>query len=298
MDEYPRIISMPALQGIAVTFALLALLLTLTRLVLTWRTSHRFHLDSLFSATAAFLVIPYTIGTLIDDQVQYEMQAYSVGWESSLPSLNRIERAFKTEVACTVFFWLIIYSSKATFLTIYWRMICERRAARNIWFIISSLTALFFGIIFLSVFWVCGSPGRVEACQSMGEAAATRLLTTWCVLNLVDFALLILFPLAIMPTSHTQHGKRQMAVMSAMLLLAAFFTSLDILRTYWNLTISLSDTTNLILLWRVLQPIIAAMLAALSGLANWCRISYPASDVPEDDRSWIEIGDLGKVSEA
>lgn len=148
-------------KGIAITFAIVSVVLTVARLIRTWRNSNCFHLDSIFTATATFLVIPYTTGTLIDDQVQYEMQMYSMGWSSSLPTLERVRIAFKTEVACTVFFWLIIYASKATFLTIYWRTLCGRRVARMVWFVIASITALFFGIVFLSVFWVCGSPGRV-----------------------------------------------------------------------------------------------------------------------------------------
>lgn len=159
------------LQGIAITFALIAIILTLTHLTLTHRSSHRFHLDSFFSATATFLVIPYTIGSLIDDQVQHELTTYSMGWMSSLPSMKRIQIAFKTEVACTALLWLIICFSKATFLAVYWRALCEKGIAKNVWFAMTSLTALFFAIIFLSVFWVCGSPQRVG---DLGKSLACR----------------------------------------------------------------------------------------------------------------------------
>lgn len=108
---------------------------------------------------------------------------------------------------------------------------------------------------------------------------------------------MIIFPLTIMLASRTKLDKHQTLVISAMLLLATFFMVLDILRTYWSLTIPLNNTTNLILLWRVLEPIVAAMLAAVSGFADWCRIHRPASGVPDDDRSWIEISDMGKSPE-
>jgi hypothetical protein len=121
-------------KGIAITFATVAIILTIARLVRSWRVSKRFQLDDLFSAVAAFLVIPYTASTLIDDKVQYEMQDYALGRSTYPPSLERIQNAFKTEVACTVFMWLIIYAAKATFLTIYWRAFCGRRAARYAWF--------------------------------------------------------------------------------------------------------------------------------------------------------------------
>ena len=101
-----------------------------------------------------------------------------------------------------------------------------------------------------------------------------------------------------MLTSRTQLAMRQTLVLSAILLLAAFFISLDILRTFWNLTVSLSDNTNLILLWRVIEPIVAASLAALSGLADWCRVHRPAPNaILEGNRSWIEIGRVGKKEE-
>jgi glycerol uptake facilitator-like aquaporin len=126
-----------------------------------WRVYRRFQLDDLFSAAAAFLVIPYTAATLVDDKVQYEMEEYALGLSASPPSLERIQNAFKTEVAATVFMWLIIYAAKAAFLTIYWRASCGRRAARHAWFAAAGVTSLCFGIIFFSVFWVCGSPTRV-----------------------------------------------------------------------------------------------------------------------------------------
>lgn len=102
-----------------------------------------------------------------------------------------------------------------------------------------------------------------------------------------------------MLNSRPHLATRQTVVLSAMLLLAAFFISLDLLRTYWGVNITLSKTTDLILLWRILEPIIAATLAALSGLADWCRVRHSASGaMSEDNRSWVELGDVGnKVDE-
>ena len=99
--------------------------------------------------------------SLADDAVDYDIKMYNLGLSGEAPSLRRLEVAIRMEVACTVFFWVIIYAAKANFLVIYWRTFCLRRGPTLAWSGIAALTALSFGILLLSVFWVCGSASKV-----------------------------------------------------------------------------------------------------------------------------------------
>ncbi|KAF1977827.1 hypothetical protein BU23DRAFT_274205 [Bimuria novae-zelandiae CBS 107.79] len=295
--EHPHMLSLTTLQGLAWTFAALGIILTIVRLLHRWKNSRCLHLDDIFSAVATTILVPFTAMTLQDDAIDIEMTMYRLGRSDHIPSLEKVDTAIKTEVACTVLFWIIIYAAKASFLAAYWRTFCANRVACFVWYTLAAVTAISFGALFMSVFWICGQPsnvGDLVACKSVGTAYAIRLLTVWCVLNLVDCFLLIVYPFANTSFSRTQLNTRQTICISLMLLLVAFFVALDILRTYWNLTLSLSETTNLVLLWRLLEPSVAVILCAMSGFAGLCRVPRSDSDISDDERGWIEIGRVGK----
>ena len=105
---------------------------------------------------------------------------------------------------------------------------------------------------------------------------------------------MLVYPIAFVSVSKKQIDPRQLLWVAITLILAAFFVALDILRTYWNLNISLGDTTNLIFLWRLLEPDVAVILSATSRFTDLEQDDWPTSDIPDDHRSWIEIGAMNK----
>lgn len=105
---------------------------------------------------------------------------------------------------------------------------------------------------------------------------------------------MILYPLFNISFSSRHVKKHEVITTMIMLVLALFFITVDILRTYWNLTVSLGETTNLIFLWRLLEPITAVLLAAVSGFGSLDHAWKADSGVGHDDRGWIEIDTVGK----
>lgn len=105
---------------------------------------------------------------------------------------------------------------------------------------------------------------------------------------------MVVFPLIVTSPRNTQLDKRQVLVATAILLLVIFFIALDILRTYWNLTISLSETTNLVFVWRILEPNVAVILAAMSGLTGLGQMRSPMPSISDERRGWIEIETVQK----
>lgn len=99
--------------------------------------------------------------SLADDAVDYDLKMHSLGLSDKAPSIKTIETAIRVEIACTMFFWVIIYAAKANFLVMYRRVFCSKRGSTLVWFGIAIFTALSFGILVMSVFWVCGSASKV-----------------------------------------------------------------------------------------------------------------------------------------
>lgn len=104
--------------------------------------------------------------SLVDDAVVEEVHVYRMGLSSDMPSMERIADAIKMEVACTFLLYIIVYAVKAKFLGMYWRTFCSGTGARAVWYGLAAFSVISFAVLFMSVFWVCGSPSKIGG---MGE---------------------------------------------------------------------------------------------------------------------------------
>lgn len=104
----------------------------------------------------------------------------------------------------------------------------------------------------------------------------------------------MLYPFFNYMSSQIRLESRQIILIVVMFLLTFFFIALDILRTYWGLSLSMTENSNFILLWRLLEPNVAVLLAAVSGFMGLWRSRSRAPDVDDQDRTWIEIGSVNK----
>lgn len=102
---------------------------------------------------------------------------------------------------------------------------------------------------------------------------------------------MILFPLISTMILGERPSNRHCMLIAVVLCLTFFFISLDILRTYWNLSIPLGETTNLLFLWKLLEASIAVIVAATSGYLNFIGDETSGTVV---DHDWIEIRSIDK----
>ena len=103
-----------------------------------------------------------------------------------------------------------------------------------------------------------------------------------------------MYPFFNFMSSRTRLSTRQIILIVVLSILALFFIALDILRTYWGLSIPMAENTNFILLWRLLEPNTAVLLAAVSGFMGTWRSPDTTSDSDSENRAWIEIDHVNK----
>jgi hypothetical protein len=149
-------------QAVAYIAASVSILLTAGRLVMHQRTSGRLRVDDIFNAIAAVLVVPFIAICLVALPIESEAQRYALGMEEAPPSMSELQYANTLTFTSLTLFWLIIYAVKGSFLSLYWHIFAVSSRFRIVWWLTAGYTATSFCITFLSVFWICGSPSKVN----------------------------------------------------------------------------------------------------------------------------------------
>ncbi|KAF2277582.1 uncharacterized protein EI97DRAFT_298194 [Westerdykella ornata] len=241
------------------------LLLTAGRLILRWKKLRTLHADDIWNAIAAFLVIPFVVVGLIALPIEYRSQLYYLRRVGEPPSLDEMILSYRVNFASLVFFWLILYSVKASFLSLYWKIFAVSTWFRYVWWISTAFITTSFLITIISIFWQCGSPSQIsnfEVCEE-NETTPFTLLIIWCTLNVLGGVLLMALPLVMVTTRLMKLEKSARIGLIVIFSLVVVDIAFDIVRTVYSLSGTLSTQTNLNSVWTFLEPTIAVTVCAL-----------------------------------
>ncbi|KAF2019510.1 hypothetical protein BU24DRAFT_386445 [Aaosphaeria arxii CBS 175.79] len=258
-----KIIPIEGLNAIAWCMTSLGMILTIGRFWIHWRKTRRIGWDDYFNGVALIFLLAYITTYQIYVPIDYQAQLYALGLSNEPPGPRDVMLTMKLNMANIALFFCVIYSVKASFLAMYWRIFEISKRFRVAWSLLTAYTALCFLVSFTSIFWKCGTPTNFlepEACAERPRSIIVHLQTMWCSLNVVGDIMLMIIPVAMLkPMLMPLSQKIGVAfVFSLVFIIIAF----DILRTVYTLRMSPKfQDENAV--WALMEPTIAVIVCAL-----------------------------------
>ena len=131
--------------------------LTAGRYAIRLQDSRKLQWDDAIQGLALAVLIAYCATYATHYQLYYDVEYYAAGTGPS-PSTSDIIVYFKTEVAVTMLFWVIVYLVKFAFLMLYRTIFWINPLFRKAWWVVAAFTGLTFLLCFISSLWGCGKP--------------------------------------------------------------------------------------------------------------------------------------------
>lgn len=135
----------------------LAILVTIGRFRIHWVKSKTFGWDDYLNGIALIFLLVFTVTYQIYFPIDYQAQLYSLGLVDQPPKIQDVYLDMKIYIANAFMFFGVIYSVKASFLALYWKIFHISNKFRIAWWFVTVYTVLSFLLTFFSLFWQCGS---------------------------------------------------------------------------------------------------------------------------------------------
>lgn len=141
--------------------SVLAISLTIGRLLIRWRKIHALRCDDVLNASAALLLIPFNVTMFLCIDYPLQEQLYMLGLRQDPPEPVQITYMLRLHLAFNLMFWVVIYLVKASFLALYWHLFEISTRFRIVWWVTAAFTAVGFLTSILLFLWHCGSPAKL-----------------------------------------------------------------------------------------------------------------------------------------
>ena len=142
------------------TLTFVGLALTFGRFVIRMRTKSSLKSDDFTQCFALLILIIYMAMYSALFPLTMELQLYSLKMGPK-PSTAHLHKFFHLLVPTEIFFWVVIYLVKLTFMLLYQQIFGVKKKFMVFWWIVLTYTILTFIAAVLTVFWSCGSPSEL-----------------------------------------------------------------------------------------------------------------------------------------
>ncbi|KAF2731921.1 hypothetical protein EJ04DRAFT_514218 [Polyplosphaeria fusca] len=242
-----------AFRAIAWTFTGLGVLLTIGRFVIHRRKIGKLRWDDFFNGIAVVFLIAFVV--TFDIRLDYGVQDRRL-------ALGKID--IRIDIANCFAFFGVIYSVKASFLALYWQIFEISTKFRWAWMFVTLFSIVGFIASLVGIVHGCGARENLtngEACKNRPRTLYIIIVSMWCVLNVVGDLLLMALPIVMLkPMLMRRSQKIGLAVVFGLVLIITLF---DVLRTVYTLSMELMTYQDKILVWTILEPIIAVIVCTL-----------------------------------
>lgn len=161
-------------QAVSWTFTSFAILLSFGRFVIRKRLLGKLQMDDWSHAFALVLLIPYMALSTTIYPLAIEVGLFGKK-DGPMPSKETLERFFRLEVAGQLFFWIILYAVKFTFLILFRQIFSVNKIFMRWWWAVFIYTCIAFWACFLEVFWICGSPSDIFVLSAYFEPVLSTM---------------------------------------------------------------------------------------------------------------------------
>jgi len=254
------------LTALAWTFTAAATVLTVGRFAIRYvirnATFRSLQIDDIFHGLACLVLIGYIITYTIAFPLNYKVEFFEAGLSTIEPTLAELDHYFHLIIAVSATFWIINYLVKFSFLTFYRTLFGVSREFMRAWWCVLAFTIVTFMANFISVFWACGTPRDlfiVSKCVSpKAVAVSARIVTMWCVLNVISDVIIMILPLWMLKGLQMQRGQK--IGLALLFLVATVDIIFDIMRTIYTVH---GGAIALDTIWDILEPTIMVIISSL-----------------------------------
>ena len=187
----------------------------------------------------------------------------------------QLDHVLTLQVADNMFFWVVIFLVKSSFLATYWTVFSISRWFRTAWWMVAVYTFLTFWILFLAQLWACGTPSSItdyKACADPSKIGSIVASYWWYMaLNVSgDFFIMVLPIRMLMKLRMSTSQRLGLTTVFALSLIDIFF---DILRTVYNVKAAYDSTSasSLGTVFTLCEPAIAVMVCTLPSYRSLLR---------------------------
>ena len=195
---------------------------------------------------------------------QYELELYSLGLGTTIPTDDQQVFILKVELANEFLFWFTIYFVKASFLATYWIIFNVASGFRKLWWGVTVYTIVTFLVILPASAWQCGDPAKyadLVQCNLPNYQINLNIIVYWCVFNVIGDLLIIALPIVML--RRLQVSMVQKVGLGVVFFLVAVDVVFDLLRTVYTLDADATSFPDANTVWALCEPSIAVMICAL-----------------------------------
>ncbi|KAF2182970.1 hypothetical protein K469DRAFT_787143 [Zopfia rhizophila CBS 207.26] len=267
------------------------ILLTMGRFIIHWRNRKRIAWDDIFNGIALLFLLAFSTTFQLHISEKYKANLYELGLTNHAPTNyhSSKSRNMKLDVAHIFFFWLAIYSVKASFLALYWQIFKISTRFRVAWGVLTAFIALSFGFTFLGVFWRCDAPKHIvniAACEHRSMSHIVSFTTAFCALNVLGDILMMALPIAML-NSMPRMQKSQKLGLALVFSLTLLTIVIEVARVSYLLSKDSIIYTSQRALISILEPTIAVMICALPCYRAF--LSWKTKSIPRPKEISLEV---------
>lgn len=270
------------------TFTSFAILLSFGRFVIRKRLLGKLQMDDWSHAFALVLLIPYMALSTTIYPLAIEVGLFGKK-DGPMPSKETLERFFRLEVAGQLFFWIILYAVKFTFLILFRQIFSVNKIFMRWWWAVFIYTCIAFWACFLEVFWICGSPSDIFVLKKCLTPHASGVVNNFAEVGLAlnissDLAVMIL-PTCFLRGLQMQLGKK--IAVGLLFSVGMVVVVIDAVR------LAVGDGGGVVsqaLLYDALEPAIAVIMSCLPTYRTLISPARGSSRNLKGDRYQYESG--------
>lgn len=241
------------------TFASVAIILTIGRLIIHWRKNKRYIWDDALNGLALITLLAFCSTYQVYGPEKYDMQLYDAGVAVKKPILDTNSKRLKCfNDATIVLFWCVIHFVKFSFLALYWTLFELSRKFRVAWWVVTVYTVMSF---LATVLWSPVLAFRTELPEAVQDKLLFDMQIGWAALDIFGDIMLMALPLMmIQPLRMRLSHKIGLSVIFGLVLINII---LELLRTIVTIVIDLEKFRGQGVVIFILQANLAVITCAL-----------------------------------